>query len=650
MKKLFLILACLAVCMISSCNKFDDSEIWDTLNDHEGRISALEELCQQMNSNISSLQAIVDAFAKNLSITNIAPIEKDGKVLGYTITFSNAESITIFHGEDAGESSDGVDGEDGADGHTPVIGVKKDADNIYYWTIDGEWMLDADGQKIKAIASDGVTPRLKIENDYWYVSYDGGESWEELGKAVSDTEGVFSSITQDERYVYFNLAEGEVIVLPKQDKKNIVFEDLYVKSICCKKWDTDNDGELSYAEAAAVTTIGSTFKGNTKIIAFTELKYFTGITYLYESAFDGCTSLWKIVIPENVSEIRKSAFNGCSSLSSINIPVKVTKIADNAFYNCTSLKAIYLPKNITSLGKSVFYGCSGVLSVACNIPDSFSQNSSGSNYSYTSSYHWLYSSKFSSIKIENTVTEIGGYAFKDLPSTTALEVAADNTVTSIGQYAFYGCVGLTSIPMNSCLKSIGTYAFYGCAGLLEVVLPDSLTSLGSYTFYNCAGLNKVVIGKKITTIESYTFYSCPGLLSITIPESVTSIGSYAFYNCTGLNSITIPDSVEKIEKQAFYGCVGVTTLTLGSSVGYIADNAFWSCSNLKTIYCKPNMPPDIYYYSSSNASFPFNSGMTIYVPRNSFGLYMQYDTYSSNSVSEKNWYKYESYIQQYDFV
>lgn len=93
-------------------------------------------------------------------------------------------------------------------------------------------------------------------------------------------------VTQDDEFVYFYLSDGTMITLPKHDKENIQFEDLNVKAICCKNWDTNNDGELSYAEAAAVTDIGTTFKGNTNIIAFNELKYFTGLTAIANSAFE----------------------------------------------------------------------------------------------------------------------------------------------------------------------------------------------------------------------------------------------------------------------------------------------------------------------------------------------------------------------------
>ena len=347
MKKLLTLFAIVLAVGVSSCSKFDDSAIWDKLNDHESRITALEELCKQMNTNINALQTLVEALEKRDYITNVSPVRKDGEVIGYTISFADSDTITIYHGEN------GQDGADGKDGYTPQIGVMKDTDGIYYWTLDGEWLLDGKGNKIQANGVngidgtdgsngqdgsngvDGITPRLKIENDYWYVSYDEGATWIELGKATGedgsngidgvDGDSIFSSVTQDDEYVYFNLADGTMITLPKHDKENIQFEDLNVKAICCKNWDINYDGELSYTEAEAVTDISTVFESNADIIAFTELKYFTGITEIPTRAFYNCTSLWKIELPSSITTVKSEAFLGAGILN-LTIPDTVTVI------------------------------------------------------------------------------------------------------------------------------------------------------------------------------------------------------------------------------------------------------------------------------------------------------------------------------------
>ena len=209
MKRLLLFAAIVCAALFHSC-EYDDSDLVNRMDNLENRIKKLEELCTQMNTNISSLQTIVNAIQKNDHISTIAPITKDGKEIGYSIVFTSGKNITIYHGEDG---KDGTNGQNGQDGHTPKIGVKQDSDGNYYWTIDGEWLTDDNGNKIKANGTDGkdgengtngndgqngengtdgkngtdgITPQLKIENEYWYVSYDNGQTWKQLGKATGE--------------------------------------------------------------------------------------------------------------------------------------------------------------------------------------------------------------------------------------------------------------------------------------------------------------------------------------------------------------------------------------------------------------------------------------------------------------------------------
>lgn len=132
--------------VLSSC-KYDDDDIWNSVHGLEDRVAKLEELCKQMNTNISSLQTIVTALQNNDYVTGVTPVMQSGKEVGYTITFSKSNPITIFHGKDG---QNGMDGTDGKDGTTPTIGVKQDVDGIYYWTLDGDWLTDERGDKIKA--------------------------------------------------------------------------------------------------------------------------------------------------------------------------------------------------------------------------------------------------------------------------------------------------------------------------------------------------------------------------------------------------------------------------------------------------------------------------------------------------------------------
>lgn len=379
MKKITLV--ALSLIALVACSKFDDSAIWEELDKHEDRIVKLETLCNQMNTNITSLQTIIIALQSNDYVVNIAPIMEGNKEIGYTITFAKSGSITIYHGKDGKDGANGADGKDGQngtdgidgkDGYTPKIGVKQHSDGRYYWTLDGTWLLDDNGNMIPATGEDGkdgangsdgkdgqngedgtngadgkdgITPQLKIEDGYWYLSYDNGATWQKLGKATGnngvdglpgadgadgeDGDNIIDSITQDDKNVYFNLSDGTIITLSKKDAQIILFKDLSVKGICCSHWDSDNDGELSYSEANAITDISDFFTmiktsayryhvvnqgyktvttlithGNPSITSFEPLKYFTSLTSLSGKAFSGDYNLCRIELPEGLLEIQ----------------------------------------------------------------------------------------------------------------------------------------------------------------------------------------------------------------------------------------------------------------------------------------------------------------------------------------------------------
>lgn len=222
MKKLLYPLA--AFFIVCSCNQPDYSELAGRIDDVEKRVAALEELCERINGDFSALQTLVTAMQERDFITEVTPLMEGKTVIGYTIGFSKNPDVTIYHGAD------------GDKGSTPQIGVREDADCNYYWTLDGEWLTDREGGKIKAGARDGqdgkegVTPRLKIEEGYWHLSYDNGETWEQLGKATGedgrpgqDASPVVTDIKVLEESVEFTLTDGTVISLAKSQPLSITF-------------------------------------------------------------------------------------------------------------------------------------------------------------------------------------------------------------------------------------------------------------------------------------------------------------------------------------------------------------------------------------------------------------------------------------------
>ena len=137
----------------------------------------------------------------------------------------------------------------------------------------------------------------------------------------------------------------------------IVFADENVKAICVANWDKDKNGELHTEEAAAVTDLGTVFKGNTTITSFDELKYFTSLTSISQEAFNGCSHLTSITIPNSVTSIGSHVFYDCKGLTSITIPNSVTSIGDCAFSNCFGLTSFRFPNQLQTIAAHVLSEC-----------------------------------------------------------------------------------------------------------------------------------------------------------------------------------------------------------------------------------------------------------------------------------------------------
>ena len=494
----------------------------------------LQRLCNETNTNLSALQTIVTALQNNDYITSVDPLTENGKVVGYTIKFAKSNPIVIYNGKD---------GTDGVDGNTPVIGVKKDGDGIYYWTLDGEFII-VDGQKIKAQGTDGsdgadgVTPKLEIREGYWWISYDNGTNWTQLGKATGEDGKDADSIkiTQDENNVYFELADGTVITISKTgqsvDPNIIQFADENVKKLCVGMWDTNGDLELSYDEAATVTSLGTTFTGNSEIQIFNELKHFTGLTVL-DDAFSGCSNLWKVTIPVNVESMTFNNFKGCVSLKTITFE-KGSKLKaftgghDNnykilgAFLDCKSLTTIEIPASVESLG-TAFKG---------------------------SSLRTITFEKGSKLK---SIT--GGYqnkdnysgALSDCKALTFIEIPA--SVETIEIAAFKGCSSLEMITFEkgSKLESISGVrdlgAFDGAINLTTVDMSEctQVKRIDEYTFYGNSNLRLFKIGTEIPpTCKDYTFYNINPYSVLKVPSGCTdaykkATGWKKFASITGLD-------------------------------------------------------------------------------------------------------------------
>ena len=372
----------------------------------------------------------------------------------------------------------------------------------------------------------------------------------------------------------------------------------------CAGAETYQDFEYSALDDGRVKITG--YNGGAETVVIPDTIDGKSVTSIGRRAFEGCTNLKSITIPNSVTEMGRRAFSGCSSLTGIAIPDSVTEIGKYAFDGCKSLTSITIPDGVTSIGDGAFYNCSSLTEIKVASENSnyvsvngvlynkdkttiicYPAGKKGNNYKIPDGVTKVDSSAFigcsslTSITIPNGVTSIGDSAFEDCTSLKSITIP--NSVTSIGDSAFEDCTSLKSITIPNSVTSIGDSAFEDCTSLTSITIPNGVTSIGDSAFEGCTSLTSITIPNSVTSIGFGAFIGCSSLTSITIPDSVTCIGDSAFNGCTSLTSITIPDSVTSIGESAFSGCSSLASITIPDSVMSIGNDAFHECSSLTSI-------------------------------------------------------------------
>ena len=420
-------------------------------------------------------------------------------------------------------------------------------------------------------------------------------------------------------------------------------------SISVSAYDFEVDGLYYYITSEPDLTVGVTYRVSYKYtgevvipesITYKNTVY--SVTSIGSSAFNECSGLTSITIPNSVTSIGYNAFDGCTRLANITIPNSVTTIRDNAFQNCKSLTSITIPNSVTSIGGEAFKECSGLTNIT--IPNSVTNIGYGA---------FSQCRELTNITIPNSVTKIGLDAFSNCTGLMSMVVeegnntydsrencnaiihtknnelifgcqstVIPNSVTSIGTSAFWGCTGLTNITIPESVTSIEEFAFCGCSSLTSIVIDKSVTFIGIKAFVDCWNLKTVInlsemaISKGSESngkvayyatevinadgqVGNFFFTTTQGTHSliyylknkddkeIVLPDNYKGenyeIGNDVFSGYTGLTNITIPNSVTEIGLDAFKGCSSLTSISIPNSVTSIGYRAFSGCSGLTSI-------------------------------------------------------------------
>jgi len=339
----------------------------------------------------------------------------------------------------------------------------------------------------------------------------------------------------------------------------------------------------------------SGFQGCTSLTSVTLDQSFQSIG---TSCFKDCTSLTLVTFnTDNIGgftpvSIGDSAFQGCSSLQQVRIPNKTNSLGIGAFSN-TGLKRIVFGESLDTIGANCFENCTNLTLVDLGPSIGMGGFLSFGDYSFQ------YCSSLESIIIPDRTNYMGSGAFynsglknvesktdtiainiQSFPATNITSVTISLTSTSICNNCFEGLF-ITSINIPFSVGSIGSSAFNTCGSLKEIIVPDSITRLYDYTFTSCSSLSSVTLPINLGEINLGVFGGCTSLRTVTIPDSVTSMASNAFFG-SGLTSITFNTNIISLIAPDFPG-QNITSVTISPTSTSISAYCFSGFSILPII-------------------------------------------------------------------
>lgn len=345
----------------------------------------------------------------------------------------------------------------------------------------------------------------------------------------------------------------------------------------------------------------------------TSFKVSKNVKRIGDWAFEGCSRLKDITLPDSIMSIGAWAFgrtayyenednweDGILYIDKHLIEVKeklsenykiksgILTIAKNAFRFHGELKSITFPDSVTAIGEYAFFGCKGLTNVS--IPESVKFIDKAAFTACDALVKFAVSSKNKYYKsIDGNLYSFDGKAFIQYAvGKSEASFCVPDSVTIFGDYVFRDC-HLTSITLPDGVLTISNSMFEGCRELASITIPDSVTSIGNRAFACCSGLTSLIIPNRVKKIDDEAFYGCSSLTSLILPNSVDRISKRMVAECSKLTTIIIPDGVTVIDDEAFFNCWSLINISLPKSVTYMSLSAF-SCN-----YSPPKSVIKVFY-------------------------------------------------------
>ena len=614
-----LTLLLLAALTLAAC-KYDDSELWEQVNQNTeelaaqaARIAALEAWQAETNTNIEALQTLLSTTDY---ITAVTPVVKDGVEVGFTISFLNTPAITIYHG---------TKGDKGDKGDTPQIGAAQAEDGNWYWTLNGEFLTDTDGNPIRAngtqgeqgdqgpAGDDAPLPQLAtgkklnaqgittdsqnkdIKPDAIYLSVDGGKTWTRVsgedgekgeqgdtGATGPKGDSFFKGIdTANADYILFTLADGSTFQVPRYTGISLTFD--------------SESLSLPYGETKTIEcTAGGSADFTTDNLFVVAPEGWTVDITQTRAARTGFTLTVTAPDTDSEGEILVMLDNKKGSTTIGRIPVKTAGGIVGTELKADGLASGQIASLIngrTDLTDVILTNCTLSSSDWYAIRNNKSLVTIDLGEATYNSYSFSYNNTYDNntlqlLTVPDGVATISSKAFYKCKKLTTVTIPA--SVEKIQSDSFKYCEEMASftIPADSKLTTIGNEAFACCYKLESIFIPATVKTIDKSAFNICRSLKSVTFaeGSQLTEIPYFCFASNKALTAIEIPPLVTTLGESVFEGCAMLANITFPAGVTSIGKRAFSGCFSLATVTcLAMTPPTLGETVFYGCDALTEI-------------------------------------------------------------------